>query len=127
MFLYMSLQLKLPAIHKVLVLLPINTLHNWAAEFKKWLRHAGPSVYTMDDTCKGKIFSKRSRIWFEAISDRISALKTWHRLGGVMLMVCRCIAFCIDECSVRAMASIKPFCPTRPLPSRLSTFGLLEK
>ncbi len=52
MFVHLALRLKSPTIQTVLILVPINTLHNWASEFRKWLRKSGPPVYVIDDKVK---------------------------------------------------------------------------
>ncbi|XP_011481932.1 transcriptional regulator ATRX [Oryzias latipes] len=58
-----------------LVVCPLNTVLNWAAEFKKWQENLGK------DKVKVTVLSTINQP-----AERIRALQRWHRDGGVAIM-----------------------------------------
>jgi SNF2 family DNA or RNA helicase len=56
-----------------MVVAPVNTLANWAQEFKKWMPSAHrPEVTLLDSQSKG--------------SSRLQQLGMWRRRGGVLII-----------------------------------------
>ncbi|XP_016839228.2 transcriptional regulator ATRX homolog [Nasonia vitripennis] len=63
-------------VNTVMVVCPMNTILNWVEEFDMWLKHAENN--------------KRIRVYdltqIKKTSSRISQLKFWHDLGGVLVL-----------------------------------------
>ena len=57
----------------VLIIVPVNTIQNWASEFKQWLPHAPFTVHLVSDNLK-------------TISQRATVITSWRDEGGVLLM-----------------------------------------
>jgi len=61
-----------PIIDRILLIVPVNTLENWKAEFKKWLTNI-PKIVLYDFTSTAQNSRKR-------LSER------WEKSGGIMLV-----------------------------------------
>ena len=57
----------------VLIIVPINTIQNWASEFKRWLPHEPFTVHLVSDNLK-------------SIAQRATVITNWRDEGGVLLM-----------------------------------------
>ena len=57
----------------VLVIVPINTIQNWASEYKHWLPHEPFKVHLLSDNLK-------------TITQRSTVIINWKKEGGVLLM-----------------------------------------
>uniref|UniRef100_A0A7E4VNB7 Helicase ARIP4 n=1 Tax=Panagrellus redivivus TaxID=6233 RepID=A0A7E4VNB7_PANRE len=57
----------------VLIIVPVNVIQNWLAEFEKWLPIRRFHVFIVGDTLK-------------TFEDRRNVILKWHREGGVLLM-----------------------------------------
>ncbi|CAN9501704.1 unnamed protein product [Ophioblennius macclurei] len=58
-----------------LVVCPLNTILNWISEFDKWQGDMGAD--------KVKVYELATK---KTLSERLRALQSWHRVGGVMIM-----------------------------------------
>lgn len=84
-----------------LVVCPLNTVLNWVYEFKKWQRNMGSdrvnvcsAAYTWLQgfrrtrgcTDMNLVWQVQHLVRAKHLSDRVRALQTWYREGGVMIV-----------------------------------------
>ncbi|CAJ0580005.1 unnamed protein product, partial [Mesorhabditis spiculigera] len=98
--------------HKILVIVPINTIQNWFAEYQKWMPETDAEggvirkfpIFLLGDAVKG-------------IEQRVKHIEDWHRDGGVLLIGYEMFRLILN--STKAKKDKKP--PKMKLGAKLAT------
>ncbi|KAK3540509.1 hypothetical protein QTP70_032473 [Hemibagrus guttatus] len=85
---FIDILLRHTGAHTVLVIVPVNTLHNWLAEFNLW---DPPAEALAPDNDPGHITPRNFKVHIlndehKTTSSRAKVVEAWYRDGGVLLM-----------------------------------------
>ncbi|XP_053536183.1 helicase ARIP4 isoform X4 [Ictalurus punctatus] len=85
---FIDILLRHTGAHTVLAIVPVNTLHNWLAEFNLWVP---PAEALPPDNDPGHITPRNFKVHIlndehKTTSSRAKVVEDWYRDGGVLLM-----------------------------------------
>ncbi|XP_053092504.1 helicase ARIP4-like isoform X3 [Pangasianodon hypophthalmus] len=85
---FIDILLRHTGAHTVLAIVPVNTLHNWLAEFNLWVP---PAEALPPDNDPGHITPRTFKVHIlndehKTTSSRAKVVEDWYRDGGVLLM-----------------------------------------
>ncbi|KAM9475031.1 helicase ARIP4-like [Clarias gariepinus] len=85
---FIDILLRHTGAHTVLAIVPVNTLHNWLAEFNLWVP---PAEALPPDNDPGRIMPRNFNVHIlndehKTTSSRAKVIEDWYRDGGVLLM-----------------------------------------
>ena len=80
---------KQPAISRILVVAPVNTLQNWVDEYRRWCApptRRSNNVVLLTAGAAGTGKSTSSSVMRSALGERASVLQAWYLEGGICVI-----------------------------------------